>query len=578
MNLPELDHPVGTRKPLPLVFDEGQEGHDRGELAGGDDGVGAMEASPERLLAWRAGLGEGAAMEPRAGGEPEILLPIENGTDRIRRHQRPGLFGRFAQRLLGCWREDGRHRGDDSVAEGIGDGGLVQGPQRWQIGVVARRDLGRVADREAGDVPLSFGVPQRLVGFAKPGQQKMERLAVLIDNPVPCHPGVEAFARMTDAGMETADVVVNPETIGGQMLTGDGRDLDQPAEKATRRAEAAVAHAHALVPGGAGASLQVSQFDGSGGGIGQAIDRQRLQAFRLEAGIESKQHEQWRQIGDVQMMPTMQVVDQRADRQTAPQAHEIETAQLDALGPNGSIARDESFDIGPRSGNDRIALIGPILGADPAEYRFHVRTGRVAQRTGDEGAVGITRGRASRRGRHCIAQPLMEVGRDTVGPIRLYRTQRIDDLADRHMPVDRAHSPAFECRCETVDMGCAHVFGPVHLPRLIGKPGEETAIGVYILFDDAGRADRAAERGRPAQRAGKGDSERTRIEIGHVNQDGPAMPRLDDEPEAEHRIGLGSLRRDGRESDGPAPAEAGDLSQEEGPAPAKAGGIACFSS
>ena len=120
------------------------------------------------------------------------------------------------------------------------------------------------------------------------------------------------------------------------------------------------------------------------------------------------------------------------------------------------------------------------------------------------------------------------------------------------MPVDRAHSPAFECRCETVDMGCAHVFGPVHLPRLIGKPGEETAIGVYILFDDAGRADRAAERGRPAQRAGKGDSERTRIEIGHVNQDGPAMPRLDDEPEAEHRIGLGSLRRDGRESDGPA--------------------------
>ena len=33
-----------------------------------------------------------------------------------------------------------------------------------------------------------------------------------------------------------------------------------------------------------------------------------------------------------------------------------------------------------------------------------------------------------------------------------------------------------------------------------------------------------------------------------------------------------------RESDGPAPAEAGDLSQEEGPAPAKAGGIACFSS
>jgi hypothetical protein len=54
--------------------------------------------------------------------------------------------------------EHGRHRGSDRCAEGVGDGRLVQGPERRQIGIVARRHLARVADREAG-MPLGLGVP-----------------------------------------------------------------------------------------------------------------------------------------------------------------------------------------------------------------------------------------------------------------------------------------------------------------------------------------------------------------------------------------------------------------------------------
>lgn len=100
MNLPELGHPVRTRQALPLIFDECEEGQDRGQLARGDDSVGAMEAPPERLRTGRTNLGEGTAMEARTSGEPDILFAVEQWIDRIWRHQRHGLFGRFAQRLL----------------------------------------------------------------------------------------------------------------------------------------------------------------------------------------------------------------------------------------------------------------------------------------------------------------------------------------------------------------------------------------------------------------------------------------------------------------------------------------------
>src|SRR3546814_8264789 len=52
--------------------------------------------------------------------------------------------------------------------------------------------------------------------------------------------------------------------------------------------------------------------------------------------------------------------------------------------------------------------------------------------------------------------------------------------------------------------------------------------------------------------AREGDGEWARSEPSHIDQDRSAMPCLDRELEAEHRIGLHGLRRDGRESDRPA--------------------------
>lgn len=216
------------------------------------------------------------------------------------------------------------------------------------------------------------------------------------------------------------------------------------------------------------------------------------------------------------------------------------------------MACDDRFDIGACPGDYRVASIGPVVGAETTKHRFDIGPRGVAQHAGDERTVSIARGRAARRSGQRIAQPLMQVGRDLIGPVGLDRTQRVDDLADRNMAVDRSHPTLFERGREAIDMGCAQVVDAGHLRGLVHKPGKEAAIDQDILLNDAGRTDRSPERGRPTQRSGKGDGERATIERGHIDQDRPAMPRLDGKLEAEHRIGLQSLRRDRCEGDGPA--------------------------
>ena len=189
---------------------------------------------------------------------------------------------------------------------------------------------------------------------------------------------------------------------------------------------------------------------------------------------------------------------------------------------------------------------------EPTKHRFDVGTCRIAQRAGDERTVGITWGRSPRRGRQGIAQAPMQIGRDPIGAVGLDRAQGVDDLAHRYVAVDRAHPSPVKRGGEAIDMDHVQVTDAGHLRGFVGKPGKEVTINLDILLDDAGRTDRSAERSQPAQRAGKGDGERTRIEHSHIDEDRPAMARLDGELEAEHRIGLWLLRRDRREGDGPA--------------------------
>src|SRR3546814_11849475 len=63
-------------------------------------------------------------------------------------------------------------------------------------------------------------------------------------------------------------------------------------------------------------------------GVSETIHGQRLQALGLEARLKREQHEQRRQVVREQMIPAMQVVDERRGWQVAAPAHEIEALQL----------------------------------------------------------------------------------------------------------------------------------------------------------------------------------------------------------------------------------------------------------
>ena len=51
------------------------------------------------------------------------------------------------------------------------------------------------------------------MGLAEPGEQQVERLAVVIDNIVLRHPGIDPFRRVADTCPQAASVVINPNTI-----------------------------------------------------------------------------------------------------------------------------------------------------------------------------------------------------------------------------------------------------------------------------------------------------------------------------------------------------------------------------
>src|SRR3546814_10907152 len=94
---------------------------------------------------------------------------------------------------------NGRHSGGERCAKSVSDGRLVQGTERRQIGVVARRDLAGMADRKAGHMPLGLGVPQRLVGLAEPGEQQRERLAFIVDDMAAASPEDRKSTRLNSS-------------------------------------------------------------------------------------------------------------------------------------------------------------------------------------------------------------------------------------------------------------------------------------------------------------------------------------------------------------------------------------------
>src|SRR5437868_13372265 len=164
------------------MLDKIEKGEQRRQFGGGDDGVGTLKTRPRRVRAWRARRRKRALGEAGAAGEPYVLGRIERAGAVMPLATQRGLlprrddadFERAVVRLL----ESGRDRR------------LVHGPQRWDVGVVAHRDLGRMPNSETCDLALALQIPERLVRLAQARQGQIERGAVVITDVVLRRPSV----------------------------------------------------------------------------------------------------------------------------------------------------------------------------------------------------------------------------------------------------------------------------------------------------------------------------------------------------------------------------------------------------
>src|SRR3546814_18338148 len=84
----------------------------------------------------------------------------------------------------------------------------------------------------------------------------------------------------------------------------------------------------------------------------------------------------------------------------------------------------------------------------------------------------------------------MQVGRDPIGPVCLDRAQCVDYLADRCVPLDRAHAALLEREGEPIDMDCARAAVANHGTPATAAPRDEHAVRIYILRDARGRPSR----------------------------------------------------------------------------------------
>ena len=119
----------------------------------------------------------------------------------------------------------------DCLLEGVGDGLLMQGSERGNIGIVPRCDLDRVADGEPCHVPFGLEIPERLVRFTEPGQAQIQRSTRVIGNGVARGPCIDGRARMANAVDDLTGLVIDPQAIAGIMggldssVTDDTQDI-----------------------------------------------------------------------------------------------------------------------------------------------------------------------------------------------------------------------------------------------------------------------------------------------------------------------------------------------------------------
>ena len=115
--------------------------------------------------------------------------------------------------------------------QGVGDRPLVQMPERGNIGIVVGRHIDRVAHREIFQLPVGLDVPLGLVGLAQPRQMKGQRLAVIVDQPVPPHEVSRRYPDILEGG-QTERRDIGPQRVAAPVLARSRREPERQADQA----------------------------------------------------------------------------------------------------------------------------------------------------------------------------------------------------------------------------------------------------------------------------------------------------------------------------------------------------------
>lgn len=110
-----------------------------------------------------------------------------------------------------------------------------------------------------------------------------------------------------------------------------------------------------------------------------------------------------------------------------------------------------------------------------------------------------------------------------------------DGLGENGMPVNGLHSAGFEKSFVSLDVVSAQIGGRL-CRGVLAQISEKPEVGLEVLFDGAPRTKRAAKLRLPTKSTCKSDAEGSRMHVGEVNFNSPAVACLDVEAQAEHLI------------------------------------------
>ena len=174
------------------------------------------------------------------------------------------------------------------------------------------------------------------------------------------------------------------------VATSRGRQVDQSPDQASRRARTSVASPETLILATARTALEKCDLDCAVRRILKTIDRQRLAAFDLQAGLQGQLHKKRHHVITSKMMTTVEFVAEMFGRSTTARSGVIELHESRFIGSDKTALFDDGVDRALHSPQNEISFDRRSF-PQASDHGGDVVPGGVAKLVCDKGAVSVSR-------------------------------------------------------------------------------------------------------------------------------------------------------------------------------------------